>query len=93
MQVKRVNFPQILKDNEETYFRYLEAVVSSVDYESSMQFTKRELGIGVRISPSTPETFSSILDCMKKLHTQFGIHVDFSKSMKASSTINFNIDF
>lgn len=93
MQVQRINFPSILQDNEETYIRYLGDVISSVDMDSSILFTKRYKGVGVRISPSEPQGFKNILEEVKKFHTMLGIQVSFSKSMKAGANISFQIDF
>jgi len=93
MLIQRVNFPPILQDNEETYLRYLGDVISSVDMDSSILFTRRHQGVGVRISPSEPQGFNIILEEVKKFHTMLGIHVAFSKSMKAGANISFQIDF
>ena len=93
VQINKVNFPPIISDNETTYFKYIEGIISSIDLYASIQVTKRELGISMRISPSTPESFIPMLDAIKSFHSSFGIRVDFSKSMKTSTNISFNIDF
>jgi len=91
--IQRLNFPPILQDNEEAYFRYLEGITSSVDERATMLLVKRSQGIGIRISPSSPGNFNNILDEMKRFHTMIGIQVDFSKSMKAGANIAFQINF
>lgn len=93
MQVQVVGFPQIIHDNERTYFNYVEGIISSIDPTVAIQFTKRFQGIGVRICPSTYQYFDPILSRIKKFHKQLGINVDFSKSMKTGSNINFFINF
>lgn len=93
MQIQKLNFPPILQDNEEAYFRYLEGITSSVDDQASILLVKRSQGIGIRISPSSPGNFSNILEEMKKFHTLIGIQVDFSKSMKAGANVAFQINF
>ncbi len=93
MVVQKVNFPSILKENEETYFRYLEGIVSSVDIDASILFNKKGEAILIRISPSSPDRLNIILSEMKKFHTMLSIVVEFSKSMKAGNNISFTIDF
>lgn len=87
-----LNFPTILSENEETYFRYLEGVVGSVDTEASIQVINRSEGISVRISPGTMENFQIILQEVKKFHNLLGIRVTFSKSMRAGSNIHYTIN-
>lgn len=97
MQIQRINFPKVIKDNEETYIKYLEGLVSSVDIDASIQLTSRlskeTNGILVRISPSHPARFDMILEEMKKFHRMLNIEVNFSKSMKSGNNISFFIDF
>lgn len=93
MIVQKLNFPPILQDNEETYIRYLETVISAVDMDSSILLTRRDKGVGVRIAPSEPQAFKNVLEEVKKFHTMLGIQVSFSKSMKAGANITFQIDF
>lgn len=93
MKCQRLNFPEVLPDNESTYLNYLEGLVESVDLYSDMMIYRREDGIIVRISPSEPAYFNQILTVIKRFHTMLGIQVDFSKSMKVTSSINYNINF
>jgi hypothetical protein len=87
-----LNFPTILSENEETYFRYLEGVVGSVDTDASIQVINRSEGISVRISPGSMQNFQIILQEVKKFHTLLGIRVSFSKSMKAGNNIHYTIN-
>lgn len=93
MQVQRLNFPPVIPDNESTYLNYLEGLIESVDYDSDMMIYRKEDGIMMRISPSTHQTFLTIFDIIKKFHTMLGIHVEFSKSMKAGNNISYTINF
>lgn len=93
MQVQRLNFPSVIPDNEETYLNYLIGLIESVDYDSDMMIYRKEEGIMVRISPSTNQTFLTILDIIKKFHTMLNIQVEFSKSMKAGNNITYIINF
>ena len=93
MEVQKLNFPSVIPDNEGTYLSYLVGLIESVDYDSSMMIYRKENGIMVRISPSTNQTFLTILDIIKKFHTMLSIQVDFSKSMKAGNNITYTINF
>jgi hypothetical protein len=93
MYIQKLNFPAILPDNEEVYMRYLEGILSSVDYDASVMLVRTDHGMNTRISPSLPTSFNLILEEIKRFHTLLGIKVDFSKSMKAGANIYFTIDF
>lgn len=93
MDFVKVNFPPILHDNEVTYFNYLEGVIASVDNDAVVQVTRRNQGITVRICPAEASAFDIILQHIKKYHNIIGIHLDFSKSMKAGNNITFGIDY
>jgi hypothetical protein len=93
VELYKVGFPSLLSENEQTYFRYLEGVVSSIDESSVGQVTRRVEGISVRICPASPGALAMILQEIKRLHTMLGIEVEFSKSMRAGRNIFFNINF
>lgn len=92
MRVVKVGFPSILLDNESTYFSYLVGYIESIDSNCTVQITKKPTGINIRISPSEPKYASNIIVAVKQFHNLFGMNLDFSKSMKTSVTINFNIN-
>jgi len=43
MQINRKFFPEVINDNEETYFAHLEGIISSIDELSTMEITKKHL--------------------------------------------------
>lgn len=88
----RKNFPPILKDNEETYFKYLEGVINSVDELASVQVDRTLHSYAFRIAPSVPMYSQPLLQELIKYHSFLGIQLDLSKSIKANSTIFFQID-
>ena len=92
MRVVKIGFPSIILDNESTYFSYLIGYIESIDSQSTVQITKKLNGINIRISPSLPKYSGTILTGMKQFHNLFGMDLEFSKSMKTSVTINFNIN-
>lgn len=93
MNCQKLNFPDVIPDNESTYLNYLEGLVESVDLNSDMMIYRAPDSIMVRISPSEPAHFENILTVIKRFHTMLGIQVDFAKSMKVMSSINYKINF
>lgn len=91
MQINKKFFPEVLQDNELTYFLHLEGVICSVDELCSMEVIKQPNGYHFRIAPSLPKYNQMLLEEILKLHNLFNIHLDLSKSIKSSGTINFNI--
>lgn len=89
MQLERRLFLPILLDNEEAYFKLLEAVLNSIDEFSEAEVTSTKSGYVIRIAPSHPEYLMPILQAIKSFNSSLGIQVEFSKSMKATSTIAF----
>lgn len=91
MQTKYIGFPSILQDNEYTYFRYIEGSIGSVDEGASIQFTNMIHKINIRVAPSIPILIDTILSNLQDLHNRFNLRMDYSKSMKTSAAISFNI--
>lgn len=91
MTIKRTNFPSILPDNEEGYLNFLEAIINSVDFHSSVEVTCKPTGYLTRIAPSHPSYSEVLFKAVKVFHTHLSIVVEFSKSIKTSSTITFVI--
>lgn len=93
MQIVKEGFPSIISDNESTYLKHVEGIVSSLDEWGSVSATRKLDGIIVRITPSDYKSLLLILQEIKKLHTKFGLIVNFSKSMKSAHNICYNINF
>lgn len=92
MEVKRINFPEIIKDNDEMYMQHLVAVVEAIDELSNLQITRNPKCYNFRIAPSLPKYIEPILKEILKLNNLYGIRLELSKSIKASSTITFSIN-
>ena len=92
MEVSRKNFPEIMLDNDESYINHLIGIIDSVDEFSSMEITKTAHSFHFRIAPSLPLYIEPILYEILRFNNLFGIHLELSKSMKASSTITFDIE-
>lgn len=81
-----------MRDNDELYLSHLSAVCDSIDELSSMEITKTSHSFNFRIAPSTPKYTQPLLHEILRLNTIYGIRLDLSKSIRASSTITFNIE-
>lgn len=91
MRLVRTNFPAIIPDNDEAYMNYLEAVLNSVDPYCCAEITAKLDGYLIRIAPGEPVYQDVLLKEIKTSHTLIGMVVEFSKSMKKSSTVTFFI--
>lgn len=92
MEIYRRFFPQILLDNEANYLAQLEGIISSVDEYASLEITKAPEAYHFRLVPSLPMYTNMLLQEILKFHNMFSIRLDLSKSIKTSSTINFQIE-
>ena len=73
------------------YFAQIEGVISSVDEYASLEITKSPEAYMFRLAPSLPKYTNMLLQEILKFHNMFGIRLDLSKSIKRTSTINFQI--
>lgn len=85
-------FPEIIEDNTIIYLKHLEAIIDSIDELSSLQITKSKDGYLFRLAPSLPKYNNMLIKEILKLHNLYNIHLDLSKSIKTSATINFKIN-
>lgn len=92
MEVVRKDFPEIMLDNDEVFLAHLIAIVERVDELCSMEITKKERNFHFRIAPSIFKYMEPILYEILTFSNLFGIHLNLCKSMKASSTVTFDID-
>lgn len=92
MEVCRRDFPEMIQDNDEMYIRHLCAVIESVDELSCMNISITPHSYHFRIAPSIPKYIEPILGEILKLNNLYKIKLNLSKSMKASSTITFDVE-
>lgn len=92
MIVTTHNFPSIIPDNDAQYIYFLEAVLNSVDESCNAEVTDRLSSVGIRVSPSRPDYSQHILNAIKEFHYMLGVRVEFSKSIRSTSTIDFMIE-
>lgn len=91
MQVVRKDFLTIIPDNEDIFFAQLEGLLESVDELALVQITRLSKYYNVRISPSIPKYNNLLISEIIDFHNMFGIRVEFSKSIKSTGVIIFNI--
>lgn len=91
MEVVHIGRPSILLDNIVVYLKQLEAFIEQIDYQSSMQIIHKLNGLSVRIAPSEIKYINNLLTNLNKFHNSLKIRVEYSKSMKRSSTISYSI--
>lgn len=91
MEINRRNFPKILLENEQTYFDHFFGAIESVDELCSIDTIKLANLYRIRICPSAPNYLDILIQEIINFHKLFKIQVEFSKSIKTSSIITFNI--
>lgn len=91
MQILLKQFDEIIPDNESLFFSYLVGTIEAIDELSHLQITKKGKSYQFRIAPSLPSYNSILIKELTEFHSYFGIHVDFSKSIKSSGTLSFDI--
>lgn len=91
MEINKRNFPRILLENEEVYFQHLFGILESIDELCHLEIIKLANLFRFRIAPSSPQYLNILIEEMVKMHKTFRIQLDFSKSIKTSSIITFNI--
>jgi hypothetical protein len=91
MEIHKKFFPEVVPDNEIVYLGHLEGVICSVDEFATLEITKNPESYVFRLVPSLPKYNNLLLEEILKLHNLLQIHLNLSKSIKTSSTINFQI--
>jgi len=91
MEIRKKFFPKVLLENENAYFAHLEGVINSVDEYSNLQITYTNYSFIFRLAPSLPKYIPLLIEEIIKFHNLYNIRLDFSKSIKTSGTIVFDI--
>ena len=92
MQIIYRFFPEILTDNDESYFQLVSAVIESVDELASLEVCKMPTTYNFRLIPSMPKYTNTLIQELTKLHNLFHLKLDLSKSIKSSSVIIYKIE-
>jgi len=91
MYINKRFFPDTLPDNEETYISLLIGYIESIDELCYLEISKLREGYHFRIAPSTPKYSQPLLKEILKFNNKYGIHLDMSKSIKVTNSIDFLI--
>jgi hypothetical protein len=86
------NFPPVIPDNEDVYYKYLQATIETIDYLSSLQIVRASSAVHVKLSPSHPRYIHRLIGALNDFHNMMGMRIHYSKSIKTSCTINFQIN-
>lgn len=89
MEINKKYFPSVMKENDKIYFSYLEGVVCSVDELCCMQITNKPEKYEFRIATSHPKYTNMLIEEIIKYHNILNIKLEFSKSIKTTSTVSF----
>jgi hypothetical protein len=92
MYIIKKYFPEVMSDNDNTYFNHLFGIIESVDELCSMEITKTPSSYHFRIATSVPKYNPLLLEELLKFHNIFKIKLNMSKSIKSSATLMFSID-
>ena len=85
------NISDTLPENELTYLNYLRAALDSTDELSTVEVYKNPYTYSFRIACSNPRYSQIVLSQLLDFHNLFNIKLDISKSIRNTSTINFEI--
>lgn len=81
----------ILTDNEENYLSLLSGIIDSIDEFSVMLVIKNPTNFQFKISPSEAILIPLIIKEINQLNNMCNIHVEYSKSMKNSASVDFSL--
>jgi hypothetical protein len=93
MTIEYSGLPSILPDNDLSYFSLLKGAIEGIDPGSSMSVTKGSSGYVFRLVPSTTVSIDMLIQQLTELNTLMGIHLEFSKSVKSTSSIVWMLNF
>lgn len=91
MEIYKKFFPEVINDNDESYFSSFIGYIESIDELAALQITYSNDKYYFRIAPSHPKYMQMLFDEIINFHNMFGIHLDISKSIKSTGTLAFNI--
>ena len=74
------------------YFQMLQAVIESVDELSQLRINKKPQAVAFVLTPSAPRYAQHLLKEILSYHTAMGIQLTLSKSIRTTTTIQFEIN-
>lgn len=91
MTLTTIGFPQVMADNELAYFSLLEGVIDSIDELASLRITRKPTAYAFVLTPSLARYTQPLLSEILLYHNLMGIQLHLSKSIRTTSTIQFDI--
>lgn len=91
MTISKVGFPAILEDNELAYYSMLQAIIESIDVTANLRITRKPQGVSFILAPSMPGHTQLLLQEILAYHRSMGIKLNLSKSIRTTTTIQFEI--
>lgn len=82
----------LIPDNDNNYFHLLESVINTKDELSTLEIRRNLNSYNFRIAVSAKEYLIGLIEELNNLHNLIGIKVDFSKSMKSTSSVSYKIN-
>lgn len=92
MKIQMIGFPPILRDNDTIYLQQLQGILESVDELCHLEATNKLSGMGFRVAPSSAIYAQHILKALKDFHYRLALRIEFSKSIRTTSTIEYQIN-
>ena len=80
-----------LPDNDLMYFKVLEGLLNSHDEQCECEVRKTTESYFFRIVLTLPDSLEDIIEHLNLLHTSLNLRVDYSKSMKKTSSISWKL--
>lgn len=82
----------LLPDNDRGYISMLEAVINTVDEFSTLEIRRNITDYSFRIAITSQDYLPRLIKELNQLNNLIGIKVDFSKSIRSSSSLAFKIN-
>lgn len=91
MRIVYKDIPKVIPENEMAYFSILESCCNTIDELSTIEIRRNIDNYSFRIAITSPSYLSPLVEQLNCLHNLLSIHVDFSKSIKSSSSLSYKI--
>lgn len=93
MVIQYSGLPEVLPDNDISYFSLLRGAIDGIDPLSSMSVTMGTAGYVFRLTPSSSIHIDNLIRQLTEMNTIMGIYLEFSKSCKSTSAISWKLNF
>lgn len=81
-----------ITEEDTHYYTWVSSVLEHADPEANLMIRENEKQLIVHITPHLPENRQKIIDNLLNLHRQFGVKIEFSKSLAISKKISYFIN-